>query len=344
MLKIIIFLLILCAFPAGLFFGPSTMEVDAKQPAVNPISVTLVSERITAQDNIPELNARPEVKYLGTLLLNSPHPAFGGFSDLLVSPDRKMFLAVSDMGFWIRAGLEYSEEGQLTGTSSKALLGQLLDSSGRTYPIKYMGDAEGLSRAPESGYLVSFERISRIHKFSSGGDLSLAGTPTEFPVPAAVTKLPDNSGLESLLLLPDQSVFIMAEGEDKQGPNSYAAIFKDNRWEEFSYARSGDFRPTSAANLSGGRILVLERRYTGPGSLGIRFREFGSKEMKSGASINANQFFEIQPPIPRDNYEGLDTVTTDDGRTYIYIISDDNFSPMQHTLLTLFELDQATIK
>ncbi|WP_320170352.1 esterase-like activity of phytase family protein [Maridesulfovibrio sp.] len=337
MLKIIIFVLILCCTPIGLYFGPSTMNVDAKQPVKNPIMVRLASSPVGPPAGEKTGFDNTRIKYLGTLLLSSPHPAFGGFSDLLVSPDRKTFLAVSDMGFWIKAGIKYTPEGELAGTDAEAQLGQLRNTEGNTYAIKYNADAEGLSRAPGSGYLVSFERVHRINRFDNK-ELSLAGTPVNFPVPEAVKDLPENAGLESLLLLPDQRLMVLSEGEPSQGNHSYAAVVKDGSWTEFTYVRSDDFRPTSAGNLPGNKILVLERRYTGPGSLGIRFSTFGADEISSGAGIVPCTLFEIKNPLPRDNFEGLDTITAPDGTTYIYIISDDNFSPVQHTLLSLFKL------
>ncbi|WP_432736997.1 esterase-like activity of phytase family protein [Maridesulfovibrio sp. FT414] len=338
MRKIIIFILMLCCSPIGLFFGPSTMKVDAKQPTENPIEIRLVSTRVGPENNEPVNIENPRIKYLGTLLLDSPHPAFGGFSDLLVSSDRKTFLAVSDLGFWLKADIEYAPDGSLQATGTKARLGQLRNTDGKTYAIKFNADAEGLSRAPQSGYLVSFERVHRINWFDNGHDLTLAGTPVDYPVPESVKKLPENNGLETLLLLPDQRIFALSEGKNEKRALSYAATVKDGKWSEFSYRRSGDFNPTSAGNLPDGRIMVLERRYNGPGTLGIRFRTFPVAEISPGVTINPDTLFEIASPLPRDNFEGLDTVTTEDGTTYAYIISDDNFSPVQHTLLTLFAI------
>lgn len=344
MLKIIIFVIILCCTPVGLFFGPSTMCVDAKQPLKNPINVKLSSSRV-GPENEENINpGNPSVRYLGTLLLDSPHPAFGGFSDLLVSEDRKSFLAVSDMGFWLKAGISYTATGELAGVSETARLGQLLNTEGMTYAIKFNADAEGLSRAPGSGYLVSFERIHRINRFDNKDKLSLAGTPTDFPVPDEVAKLPENSGIESMLLLPDNRLMILSEGDDSRSPGSYGAVENKGSWFSFNYVRSDSYRPTSAGNFPGNEVVVLERRYKGPGTLGIRLRKFPAEQLKAGVDIEPETYLEIKPPLPRDNFEGLDTITEKDGKTYIYIISDDNFSPVQHTLLTLFEVSPETRK
>ena len=46
---------------------------------------------------------------------------------------------------------------------------------------------------------------------------------------------------------------------------------------------------------------------------------------------------EFQPPLAIDNFEGL-AVREDGGETLVYLITDDNFSSVQRTLLFLFAL------
>ncbi|CCO24941.1 esterase-like activity of phytase family protein [Maridesulfovibrio hydrothermalis] len=338
MKKNIIFVIILCFAPITLLFGASTKLKDSKQPIENPITVKLVSNQVGPHENDRFDSDSPLLKYKGTLLLHSPHPAFGGFSDLLISNDRKSFLAITDMGFWLKADLNYTSSGFLEGVSPEAKLGQLLNTRGETFAIKYSSDAEGLSRAAGSGFLVSYERVHRINYYNNAGKFDLSGTASKFKTSAQIKELPENGGIETLLLLADERLFVMAEGDPEFGSLSYAAVTEKNHWTHFNYQRTQGFRPTSAGNLPDGEILVLERRYNGPGTLGIRFRKFKADAIKSGATIVPETFFELKPPLPRDNFEGLDTVITEDGRTYIYIISDDNFSPVQRTIITMFEL------
>lgn len=342
MKKIIIFILILCTTPISLLFGASSKLDNPAQPEINPIQITLVAEQEGPTPNETIELAQPNLKYRGTLLLNSPHPAFGGFSDLLVSDDRKTFLAVSDMGFWLKGSLNYTQDGYLKGVDRKAELGQLLDTEGKTFAVKYDADAEALCRAPNSGYLVAFERIHRINHYNSGKKLDLSGKATALPLPEQLKNAPLNGGVETLLLLPDNSLFVLTEGDDSAGPFSEAAVLANGEWINFKYQRNSSYRPTSAGSLSDGRILILERRYNGPGTLGIRFCTIDCSQIKNGATLTPNVFTEINLPIPRDNYEGMDIITDPNGNQWIYIISDDNFSPMQRTLLSLFELKKLT--
>ncbi|NDV26997.1 esterase-like activity of phytase family protein [Desulfovibrio sp. JC010] len=345
MKKILLFILILCSTPISFLFGASSKLDNPAQPQVNPVEIVLVSEQLGPEENNTTLS-HPHLKYRGSLLLNSPHPAFGGFSDLLVSTDRKSFLAVSDMGFWLKGKLQYTSSGFLKGVERKAELGQLLNSEGKTFAIKYNGDAEALCRTPdqspdsstESGYLVAFERVHRINSYNSGKILDLSGKATPLPLPEQIKKSPLNGGIESMALLPDQSLFILTEGDDSAGSYSAAALMKNGKWTTFRYKRDSSFRPTSAACLPYGKILILERRYNGPGTLGIRLSTIEKGLIRKGTILSPKLFCELNPPIPRDNYEGLDAVLGTNANIWIYIISDDNFSPVQHTILSLFEL------
>ncbi|WP_421902645.1 esterase-like activity of phytase family protein [Maridesulfovibrio sp.] len=346
MKKIIIFILILCCTPLSMLVGASTELDNPAQPELNPIPIILVSEQegpLTA--GTTEL-PHPELKYRGTLLLNSPYPAFGGFSDLLLSKDRKTFLAISDMGFWLKGSLSYTKSGFLKDVERKAELGQLLNTEGKTFAIKYYADSEALCRAPNQspddtinpGYLVAFERVHRIYHYNSGEPLYLSGKATALPLPKQLTDLPENGGIEAMLRLHDNSIFVLSEGDSSAGPFSKGALLKNGKWINFKYERNSAYRPTSAGKLANGKILILERKYQGPRTLGTRFCTIDRDKITEGATLSPELFCEINLPIPRDNYEGMDIISDDDGNQWIYIISDDNFSPVQHTLLSLFEL------
>jgi len=48
--------------------------------------------------------------------------------------------------------------------------------------------------------------------------------------------------------------------------------------------------------------------------------------------------FELAPPLNVDNFEGIAAETTKSGSTRLYLISDDNYSAKQRTLLYVFEV------
>jgi hypothetical protein len=50
------------------------------------------------------------------------------------------------------------------------------------------------------------------------------------------------------------------------------------------------------------------------------------------------QIAELRPPLTLDNFEGVAVHLAPDGTTRITLVSDDNFHPLQRTLIVQFEL------
>jgi hypothetical protein len=46
----------------------------------------------------------------------------------------------------------------------------------------------------------------------------------------------------------------------------------------------------------------------------------------------------MKSPLVVDNYEGIDVRAGSDGKNYLYLVSDDNFNPLQNTYLLMFEI------
>ncbi len=344
MKKAIIFLIITACLLVSLTFGVSAKLNKPEQPKINPINIKLTFKQVGPLETDHVDLSVAGLKYKGAILLQCAHPAFGGLSDLLVSKDRKSFLAVSDMGFWLKGEMIYNDNDFLIGIKPEARLGQLLNIDGKTLSSKYHADAEALSRAPESGFLVAFERVHRINYFNSSHYFDLSGIPSRISPPEHMKVQPENGGIESLTLLPEGRILMIAEGDTDYDNPSYAAVGMDKDWIEMKYQRQHGYRPTSVAPLPEGDILTLERSYTGPGSLKIRLCIIKQPEFKSEVTLYPKQLIKLPRSLPLDNFEGLDTITTDDGRTFIYIISDDNYSPIQHTILMMFEMNRSNKK
>ena len=60
--------------------------------------------------------------------------------------------------------------------------------------------------------------------------------------------------------------------------------------------------------------------------------------MKPGAVVDGPSIFEADLANEVDNMEGIDAHVTAEGETVLTIVSDDNFSPIQRTLLLQFTL------
>jgi hypothetical protein len=56
-----------------------------------------------------------------------------------------------------------------------------------------------------------------------------------------------------------------------------------------------------------------------------------------GAVLVGQEIARLAPPLSLDNMEGL-AITEEAGQTMVWLISDDNFSPLERTLLMKFAL------
>lgn len=72
--------------------------------------------------------------------------------------------------------------------------------------------------------------------------------------------------------------------------------------------------------------------------VGIRIRRVPLASVVPGAVIDGPTIFEVDLGYEIDNMEGIDTHVTADGDTVVTMVSDDNFSMIQRTLLLQFTL------
>jgi hypothetical protein len=87
-------------------------------------------------------------------------------------------------------------------------------------------------------------------------------------------------------------------------------------------------------------LLVLERKFSWFAGVGIRIRRIALKSIAPGALVDGQAIFEADLGHEIDNMEGIDAHVTDAGETVLTLVSDDNFSPIQRTLLLQFTLTE----
>jgi hypothetical protein len=61
-------------------------------------------------------------------------------------------------------------------------------------------------------------------------------------------------------------------------------------------------------------------------------------EVRPGATLAGQELARLGRPAISDNFEGIAARRAADGRTLLYLVSDDNFQPLQQTLLLQFSL------
>ena len=189
---------------------------------------------------------------------------------------------------------------------------------------------------------VGIERANRILKFDfRQGGISSRGE--EIAVPPALRKLPFNKGPEGLVFVPkgmplEGTLIVVSErGLDASG-NLVGFLIGGARPGQFAIRRTNDFDISDAALLPSGELLILERKFSMLSGVGIRIRKIPLRTIAPGAVVDGPSIFDADLGHEIDNMEGLDVHRNADGETVLTMISDDNFSLLQRTLLLQFTL------
>ncbi len=294
-----------------------------------PIEITatpvVLNEKDPAQISVGKL------KYRGGVALKSSEHRFGGFSALAVGADGSRLIAVSDKGHRLEAAILYTPEGNLAGLA-EADLGSLAGEDGRPLSLFAERDAEGMAVGPAGEMIVSFERNHRFLRYLPGQPV-----PEPIPAPAELARAPANGGVEGIAFLKDGRILAITE-ELKKGERALGWISDADTWSPLTYVLRDGFTVSDLAALPSGDILALERRYTLRRATAVRLRRIAAAAVVPGAELNAELIAELRSPLVMDNLEGASARRDASGRTLIYLMSDDNFSPLQKTLLLMFEL------
>jgi hypothetical protein len=156
-------------------------------------------------------------------------------------------------------------------------------------------------------------------------------------------ELPSNQGIESLVFVPKplpragSLIAISERGLDPNG-NIRGFLIGGSTPGAFSVSRSNDFDITDAALTPAGDLLILERHFSFTRGVGMRIRRFSLTDIKPGALLTGTVLVEADNANQIDNMEAIDVHRNAAGETILTIVSDDNFSPLQRTLLLRFAL------
>ncbi len=284
--------------------------------------------------------------YLGGLHLSSPDKKFGGISGFVVSPDGEKLLGVSDQGYWFLADLDY--DGSRLATVSQAKMTPLTDTEGK-YIYGPDRDAEAVTLVDGSGFVVSFEGNHRFWYYQAANQLdfesilqSNAQTLTFAPdLSPVLSVLPDNFGIEALTTLQDGRMLAISESGEDHRARGLTRSWIIGRGEALplAYKFQDRFRPTDMATLPNGDVLVLERHFSLAKGMASRLRLIKAADIYERAVLKGEVIAEMAFPYNLDNMEALAVRQNDKGETLIYMMSDDNYNPLQRTLLMMFRLE-----
>lgn len=274
--------------------------------------------------------------WLAGVSLTSPDPRFGGWSGMVLAPDGRSLVAVSDTGVWLTATLTHDKAGRLTGMTA-AELDPMLDLAGQPMKSKRLADAEALARDRDGSLLVAFEGVHRIWRYGPS-ERPQAAKPMQVATPPLLRQAPRNGGLEAMTVLADGRLLAVTEDFLNDRGDIVGWLRDAEGWHEIAYLPTGQFKPTEVAQLPDGDVLVLERRYTMVGGVAARLQRLALASLRPGARLEGKELAQLIPPVNVDNMEALAAVRASDGSTLIYLLSDDNFNPLQRTLLLQFRL------
>lgn len=299
-------------------------------------SIAVRSTAVPLDPSDPAVTRVGKLEYRGGLHLTSDDKRFGGLSALSVSGDGSRLTAVTDQGGWLTAGIEYDERGWLKQIKD-ARIGLLHTPAGRPLATKEFQDAESLARLPDGSMIVGFERSHRLWKYPAAEN-PLDGKPWPMRVPNNLYKAPPNGGIEALGSLWDGRLFALTEyWIDKDAVRGW--LGGGAGWWPIGYKFQGAFRPSDAAVMPNDDLAVLERAYNpNRGITGIRIAHVRTEQLRKGAKLEGEILADLKPPLTLDNFEGINSRADAEGRTLFYVVSDNNFSEQQRTLLLLFAL------
>lgn len=273
--------------------------------------------------------------FLGGLHLKSADPDFGGISGLRLSADGRGFTAISDRGAMFRGVLEYQ------GTRPVALedvtRGAIPGRDGKSLVKRRGFDTEALEIEGSTAW-VSSEKVHWLTRYALGPDGRPTGAGKAVALPKAAARAPRDAGYEAMARLASGAIVLVAENFPNDDGDNRASVVGGKAPFEFAVRRSEDFSPTDLVRLPDGDLVLLERRYRPLFSLNIRLRRLPASSIAPGATVDGEILLEASLAQTIDNFEALSAHRGPAGETVLTLMSDDNFSGFQRTLLMQFAL------
>lgn len=277
-----------------------------------------------------------ELIFLNAWELRSNNEGFGGFSALAGLSDGR-FVGVSDAGTLIGFGLTSDDR------TDRPFIAPLPGSQGLNVTYKDR-DSEGITYDPGSGqFWVSYEAKHAIRRFSRSFARS-----TGIVRPREMQGWPSNKGAESIIRLADGRFIVIAES--LEGNNTHQALlFSGDPVEpgtsvaRFTFRPPAGYRVTDGVQLPDGRLLMLNRWVGLPSGFAAKLALVDPSTIAKGETVAGQVIATLSSPLLIDNMEGI-SVTKDGPTTIIWLISDDNFSIFQRTLLMKFRLSERQAK
>jgi hypothetical protein len=296
---------------------------------MEPVRGAAITVTATQVDD-PGIVTNAPLTFVRGWTLTSDDVNFGGVSAMF--RDEGGFIAITDAGAVLSFRMDAA--GRVSGARTAPLpVGCAPDR------MKPSLDAESLARDPVSGeVLIAFEWRHAICRADAGLKKSVGITN-----PTSMRRWPFNSGAEAMVALADGRTIVFAESGQAETADSPALIFDGDPADPatpakaFRYRPPAGFRPTDAAQSPDGRVIIVNRRYEFPLTFSALLTIVDADAIIAGATVEGKVVARIEPPGVADNFEAI-AVSQGRGRSFVWLMSDDNFIAYQQTYLLLFEV------
>ena len=280
------------------------------------------------------------LEYRSGLVLTSRFPGFGGLSGIRLDAKGERFISFSDKGTWFTGRIVY--QGRAMTGLADVEAAPMLGPDGRPITSARLVRFRNRSRSTARCVYIGLERVNQVLRFDFSKGFTRARGEV-VALPPAASRLPYNKGLEALVFVPKGMplagtlIAISERGLDAKG-NLIAFLVGGPTPGQFSVRRTDNFDISDAVLLASGELLVLERKFSWLSGIGIRIRRIALASVAPGAVVDGPSIFEADLGDEVDNMEGIDAHVTPEGDTVLTMVSDDNFSLLQRTLLLQFTL------
>lgn len=257
-----------------------------------------------------------------------PTQKFGGYSALFTLGE-KTLRAFSDRGF----RLTLTAPDRPDDTAEDRYVSRQALGEERLHWLLW--DIEAATRDPATGtYWLAYENTHAIHRFT------IASVPDGLRMLDDEVEWTDNNGLEAMLRLSDGRFLAIPEGQP------YAMMWAGDPVEGGKARRipfdnpADSYAVTDIAQLPDGRVLLLMRNVVwGMPPFASLLAIADAPAAGSEAAWAPRVILPLDGILPPENYEGLAVRQQDDGTIAVWIISDDNISVFQRTLLAKLVFD-----
>jgi len=304
--------------------------------AIGPVPGTVqrfpvdnLTQRATARPLAVPPQASGTMRFVRGWHLVSPHSRFGGFSGLArIAPGQ--FRLIGDNGYATR--LTTDVEGVVTAMNIRPFP----TPDGRP-ATKAMADTEALAIDPANDSAwIALEGINQIWRLNA--DLTTIESRRRLPEP----RWPANRGAEAMARLADGRTMVFSEDADDDPRGTEALLYTGDPAApgpppiRFFYDSRGKGLVSDAAALPDGRVLLVHRRLGFDPVFTTIIAMVDPADIAKDAVVQSQAIGRVPRPLA-ENYEGA-SVAVENGRTLLWLVSDDNFNRWQRSLLLQFEL------